>query len=86
MSFAAILLTLASAGSAPAAENVRPAPTAARRKVAVSASATVRILQPAIIRFDASGVHAKSGPDQQAPQRRVGRGKANADTVWIEFS
>ncbi|MEO9461363.1 MAG: hypothetical protein ABJ242_01390 [Marinomonas sp.] len=87
MSIAAILLTL-TANSAPVAAQIgtsQPRPSAQTR-IATSASASARILRPAIIRFDGKTAPSTATKSNPKPQRRVERSGNQRATVWIEFS
>jgi|GEM_PF-4004109 len=86
MSMAAILLAMTPLVSTGAAPAVADAQSSARGTIAVTASASARILKPAIVTFAASD--AKGGKGAVKPQRRIERSdnKTESTTVWIEFS
>lgn len=85
MSMAAILLTLASAQT-----GVGPSGEPVKRQLAVSASASVRIIRPAIVAFDRrpplQGDVGAFIPPQRRVERDKAKAKASSATVWIEFS
>lgn len=88
MSMAAILLAMTPLASAHASPIAAATDRPARGAIAVSASASARILKPAIVTFEASGNKGnKNSSGAVQPQRRVERSddKRRA-AVWIEFS
>lgn len=79
MSMAAAFLMIAQSASPAVAD----APASRQAPVATSATASARILRPAVISFE---INEDAETLEDARNQAVQRGRDQAGTLWIEFS